>query len=106
MTEPTLNELLAEQAYLRDSMLTMIEQRNALPRSDRKMAHDLLGEINHLQAEERKLRPAIARAREREERQEQHSLWCTYIVTKYGLEALHECFEWMKQERKRRRPVA
>jgi hypothetical protein len=103
MSEATLNELLAEQGFLKSRTAMLKAQRAELPRNDKAGAHALLVEINRLEAQTRDMRPAIARAREREERQEQHSLWCACIVATYGQEALAECFEWMQQERKRRR---
>lgn len=106
MTEPTLNELLAEQGYLKSQIQILTEARNALPRSDKAQAHELLGQISSLQAQEKSLRVPIARAREKEERQEQHSLWCACIVDKYGSEALKECLAWMREERKNRRKRA
>lgn len=102
-SEPTLNELLASQAYLKDKIRSLMEARNCLPRNDKAGAHELLVEINRLQKEERGMRPTIAGAREREEKREQHSLWCACILELYGEEDLALCFEWMKQEKRNRK---
>jgi hypothetical protein len=103
MIAPTLQELLATQGYLKDRVRTLTQERNCLPRNDRETAHRLLTEINKLTREERDLRPSIARAREAEEKQEQHNLWCACIIELYGPQELPRCFDWMKQERKARR---
>ncbi len=103
MNDSSLNELLAEQGYLKSRVQQLKAERAELPRNDKVRAHSLLIEINGLESQERNMRPAIASAREREQRQEQHSLWCACIISIYGKDALQNCFEWMKQERKRRK---
>jgi hypothetical protein len=103
MSTETLQELLATQAYLKNQVRTLTEERNALPRNDKQNAHRLLIEITRYTNEEKAMRPSIARAREAEERQEQHNLWCACVIELYGAEELPRCFEWMKQERKARR---
>jgi hypothetical protein len=101
--EKTLNELLAENAYLDDLIKQTAHERQCLPRNDKENAHKLLLEINKLTKEKRELKPAIARVRELEEKRENHSLWCSCIRELYGEEDLSLCFEWIKQERKRRK---
>ena len=101
--EKSLNELLAEQAYLFDMIKTTTHERSCLPRNDKENAHKLLIEINKLQREMRDLKPAIARMREIEDKRENHSLWVSCIRELYGDEDLALCFEWIKQERKRRK---
>lgn len=103
MSEPSLNELLAERAYLQDKIAKLSEERSSLPRNDKANAHRLLQEITSAQAEVKRMAPQIAGAREREAKQEQHSLWCACIIELYGQEDLALCFEWMKKERKRRK---
>lgn len=102
-TEPILSELLATKAYLKEQVLKLTQERNSLPRNDKANAHRLLHEITSAQAEIKRMAPQIAGAREREERREQHNLWCSCIVELYGEEDLALCFEWMKQERKKRK---
>jgi hypothetical protein len=102
----TLNELLATQAFLKSQIASLTEERNALPRNDKKNAHRLLHEILKLQAEEKGMRPSIARVRGEEERREHHHLWCMCIAELYGEEDLQLCFEWMKQEKRKRREDA
>lgn len=106
MNEPTLNELLAEKAYLQDKIAQLSKERNSLPRNDKANAHRLLHEITSAQAEVKRMAPQIAGAREREAKREQHSLWCACILELYGEEDLAMCFEWMKQERRRRKEMA
>ena len=101
--EKSLNELLAEDAYLFDMIKTLTEQRDNLPRSDKQGAHNMMAEINRMSTERRKLKPSIARMREVEEKRENHSLWVSCIKELYGEEDLALCFEWMKQEKKRRK---
>lgn len=101
--QKTLNELLAEDAYLFDMIKTVTEERNNLPRNDKQGAHKLMIEINRLTRERRELKPQIVHVRSLEEKKETHSLWVSCIKELYGEEDLSLCFEWMKQEKKRRK---
>lgn len=91
------------QTHLKQTIQTLTEERNSLPRNDKENAHRLLTQINQLMAEEKRMRPRVAAAREAEQKHENHNLWCACILELYGQEDLSLCFEWMKQERKKRR---
>jgi hypothetical protein len=99
----SLAELVSMQAGLKQSIQTLTNERNSLPRNDKENAHRLLTQINQLMAEEKRLRPRVAAAREADQKHENHSLWCACVLELYGQEDLSLCFEWMKQERKKRR---
>jgi len=101
--EQSLAGLVSIQAGLKHAIQTLTDERNSLPRNDKENAHRLLTQINQLMAEEKRLRPRVAAAREAEQKHENHSLWCACILELYGQEDLSLCFEWMKQERKKRR---
>ncbi len=106
MSEPTANEVLADMAYLKDQIDTLTKQRDMLPRNDKHGAHRLLQEITSLQAEHKRLRPVLVHARTLEEKRELHGLWVSAVATLYGKKAPAACFEWMKQERQRRKELA
>lgn len=101
--EKSLNELLAEDAYLFDMIKTVTQQRSNLPRNDKQGAHKLMAEINKMTRERRELKPAIVHMRGLAEKRENHSLWVSCIRELYGEENVAMCFEWMKQEKKRRK---
>jgi regulator of replication initiation timing len=106
MSEPTVNEVLADMAYLKDQIDALTKQRDTLPRNDKQGAHRLLQEITSLQAEHKRLRPVLVHARTLEEKRELHGLWVSAVATLYGKQAPAECFDWMRQERRRRREPA
>jgi hypothetical protein len=106
MSEKSLNELLAEDAFFASEITRLTEERNNLPRNDKQGAHLMMTEINNLVREKRKLKPQIARIREVEGRREQHYLWVSCIRELYGEEDLQLCFEWMRQEKQKRQEEA
>jgi hypothetical protein len=76
----SLAELVSMQAGLKQSIQTLTNERNSLPRNDKENAHRLLTQINQLMAEEKRLRPRVAAAREADQKHENHSLWCACVL--------------------------
>lgn len=106
MTDRTYAEVAAEAAYLRERIDTLTAQRNALPRSDKAGAHELMTQILRFQSEYRRLKPTLARLQEREAARESHSMWVRAVIALYGDDAATRCFEWMKAERRREKEAA
>ena len=96
----TPNEVLAEVGYLQDRIRTLTQERNALPRNDKAGAHKMLVEINSLQAEVKRLKPALYRAEMHEQQRERHGMWVRAVSSLFGEDAPRKCFDWMKQQRK------
>ena len=103
--QPTINELEAELGYLNDRIEALARERNALPRSDKRRAGELLILINQHQAEVRKLRPQLLHLRHEADRKSRHTLWFRAVSELFGEDAPGKCIQWMKEERRRLKEV-
>lgn len=99
--QPTINELEAALGYLNDRINTLTQERNALPRSDKRRAGELLILINQYQAEVRKIRPQLVHLRHEAERKSRHTLWFRAVSELFGEDAPEKCIQWMREERRR-----
>lgn len=77
------------------------QERNALPRSDKRRAGELLILINQHQAEARKIRPQLVHLRHEAERKSRHTLWFRAVSELFGKDAPERCIQWMREERRR-----
>jgi septal ring factor EnvC (AmiA/AmiB activator) len=97
----TIGELEAELGYLNDRIDTLTQERNSLPRSDKRRAGELLILISQHQAEVRKIRPQLVHLRHEADRKSRHKLWFRAVSEIFGDDAPARCMQWMREERKR-----
>lgn len=80
----------------------LVERRAALPRSDKQGAHELMVEINRIDAALKRVRLVAAHYRGEAERKESHYLWVDAVKAVAGQDTYAACVEWIKAEKKRR----
>jgi hypothetical protein len=100
MTNPTSEELVLQFNMLKEKKIELTAERNGLPRNDKQNAHRLYGEICSIDAEMKRLKPAIRVIRAEESARESHAMWVMAVRELFGMEALTKCYEFMRNERK------
>jgi hypothetical protein len=80
----------------------LMEERNCLPRNEKKRASELLVQINALQHAINKLRVQLIHADSVYQKKEVHGIWETAVLTIWGQDGLTACRAQMRQERIKR----
>jgi hypothetical protein len=80
----------------------LIEERNCLPRNEKKRASELLVQINALQRAINKLKVQSINADYVFRKKEVHGIWETAVLSLWGQDGLTACRAQMRQERMKR----
>lgn len=100
--EALMLAIQTERDELKQELARVTEQRNALPRNDKKGARELLLRQNELNKRIKGLGLQHREARHRYEAKERHGLWETAILTLWGQDGLTAARHQMKSERMQR----
>ena len=88
---------------LRSEVKQLQEQLGQTARADKQGAHAIRQGILHTQSKLQRLKPVISGYRETLERRLTHSLWVEGVRAVCGHDALHEVYDWMAAEKRRRK---
>jgi len=90
----------------RDDLAHLHEKLGQTARADKQGAHAIKQAILRTQSKLQRLKPVVASYRATLEKRETHSLWVEGVRAVCGHDALHEVYDWMATEKKRRTQVA
>jgi len=90
----------------RDDISHLQDKLGQTQRADKQGAHAIKQAILRTQSKLQRLKPVVASYRATLEKRETHSLWVEGVRAVCGPEALHEVYDWMAAEKKRRAQIA
>jgi hypothetical protein len=90
----------------RDDIAHLQEKLGQTPRADKQGAHAIKQAIMRTQSKLQRLKPVVASYRAALEKRETHSLWVEGVRAVCGHDALHEVYDWMAAEKRRRAQIA
>lgn len=90
----------------RDDIAHLQDKLWQTPRADKQGAHAIKQAIARTQTKLQRLKPVVAIYRATVEKRDTHSLWVEGVRAVCGHDALHEVYDWMAAEKKRRAQVA
>lgn len=93
-------------AEWRDDIAHLQQKLGQTPRADKQGAHAIKQAILRTQSKLQRLKPVVASYRATVEKRETHSLWVEGVRAVCGHSKLHEVYDWMAAEKKRRDKAA
>jgi len=86
----------------RDDIAHLQQQLGQTPRADKQGAHAIKQAILRTQSKLQRLKPVISSYRVTLEKRDTHNLWVEGVRAVCGHDKLHEVYDWMAAEKKRR----
>lgn len=90
----------------RDDIAHLQEKLGQTARADKQGAHAIKQAVMRTQSKLQRLKPVVSSYRATLEKRETHSLWVEGVREVCGHDALHEVYDWMAAEKKRRAQIA
>jgi hypothetical protein len=92
-----------QSEVLRLRLESLQNELAATPRGDKQLAHEIRQDITRAQSEVRRLKLVTAEHRRNSEHKEAHHLWAAAVRAVCGQDKLGEVYDWMRDEKRRRR---